>query len=80
MRVKKKSITINVNVKHQSKVNESEKILSNVIADRYEEALNVFSYWSFPFYCEYIQDIEMPSRDLRIDANINSTIMIDKYS
>ncbi len=51
-------------------------ILKNLITEKYEQALKAFSYWSFPFFCEYTHNIEMPNSD-KI-KNVND--MISKYS
>lgn len=57
-------INVNVPIEHQSKVNEIEKtILSNVIAERYEQALEAFKYWSFPFFCAYTNGINIYDLD-----------------
>lgn len=51
-------------------------ILKNLITEKYEQALKAFSYWSFPFFCEYTHNIEMPNSN-KI-KNVND--MISKYS
>jgi hypothetical protein len=57
-------INVNVPIEHQSKVNEIEKtILSNVIAERYEQALEAFKYWAFPFFCAYTNGINIYDSD-----------------
>ena len=51
-------------------------ILKNLITEKYEQALKAFSYWSFPFFCEYTHNIEMPNPNKIKDVND----MISKYS
>jgi len=41
----------------QNKINSLEKkINENIIEERYQQAVNAFKFWSFPFNCEYIQN------------------------
>ena len=34
-------------------------IYANIIIEKYEEVMKAFEYWSFPFFCEYTQDIDI---------------------
>lgn len=46
----------NIPVEYKAKIDLLEKCIhENIIEERYQQALDAFKYWSFPFYCEYTQ-------------------------
>lgn len=58
---------IGIPYKYQSKINELKKsIHSNIIIDRYHQAIDAFKYWSFPFFCQYTSDLAI------YDAKVNN--------
>ena len=51
-------INENIPLNYQSNVNEIKKtILSYIIIERYEQAVEAFKYWAFPLFCTYTNDI-----------------------
>jgi len=45
---------------YKGKLNSLENIINeNIIVERYQEAVEAFKYWSFPFDCKYAKDIDI---------------------
>ena len=72
------NIAIGIPEFYQQKVNAIEKtILANIIVERYVQAVEAFKYWSFPFFCEYTQDLVVYNEKNTFD---NNDVMINSYS
>jgi len=50
-------------------------IHENIIEERFQQAMDAFKYWSFPFYCKY-----KSSNVTFNDSNISIVLKIDRYS
>jgi hypothetical protein len=75
--IQNKDITYkNLDINYQKKIESLEKIiLENIIEERYQQAVEAFKYWSFPFYCEYTQTTENFVNDNSNDIDLK----VSKY-
>ena len=68
----KKEGSVGIPTKYQSEINSLKKtITANIIKESYDKALEAFKYWSFPFFCEYTQNIKL---------NDDSDLNVKKYA
>jgi hypothetical protein len=64
---------------YQENINALKKTIhGNIIFEKYNQALEAFKYWSFPFFCEYTRDIVIYNDDKVNADNIDS--MISSYA
>ncbi|CAF0960078.1 unnamed protein product [Brachionus calyciflorus] len=77
--ITKTEIAVGIPVKYQAKINELKKTIhSNIIKDRYQQAIEAFKYWSFPFFCQYTSDLTI--YDTAHKEISNTDEMISKYA
>ncbi len=62
----------NIPIEYKNKIDLLENYMhENIIEERYQQALDAFKYWSFPFYCEYTQ---VNNNFLHYNETTNSSI------
>ncbi|CAF1091149.1 unnamed protein product, partial [Brachionus calyciflorus] len=77
--ITKQEIEVGIPIKYQSKINQLKKMIhSNVIMDRYQQAIDAFNYWSFPFFCQYTSDLVI--YDTKQNNFLNTDEMIINYA